>query len=89
MCDTTHSLKSTDARSLIFDLHRKFFIFGFAARKKTQTNNFFIFGREMYFLGLLYSVDFMYLEACTVWLALVSICEIDVTSFSEDGRGVK
>ena len=23
-----------------------------------------------------------------VWLALVSICEIDVTSFSEDGRGV-
>jgi hypothetical protein len=23
------------------------------------------------------------------WLALVSICEIDVTSFSEDGRGVK
>jgi polyferredoxin len=54
-----------------------------------QTNNFFIFGREMYFLGLLYSVDFMYLEACTVWLALVSICEIDVTSFSEDGRGVK
>jgi hypothetical protein len=24
-----------------------------------------------------------------IWLALVSICEIDVTSFSEDGRGVK
>ena len=23
------------------------------------------------------------------WLALVSICEIDVMSFSEDGRGVK
>ena len=27
--------------------------------------------------------------ACSVGLALVSICEIDVTSFSEDGRGVK
>ena len=28
---------------------------------------------------------------CTLYLrlALVSICEIDVTSFSEDGRGIK
>jgi hypothetical protein len=28
-------------------------------------------------------------STCTQGLALVSICEIDVTSFSEDGRGVK
>jgi hypothetical protein len=29
------------------------------------------------------------LKVCYQGLALVSICEIDVTSFSEDGRGVK
>ena len=28
-------------------------------------------------------------HAAFLWLVLVSICEIDVTSFSEDGRGVK
>ena len=28
-------------------------------------------------------------DECSDGLALVSICEIDVTSFSEDGRGVK